>query len=262
MKDILCATDLSPASDTALYHALLIAGRAGKHVDLLHVLDKHASEESEARAREHMAHRIAEAGGSEVARVVIMRGDPLTAITEAASHAHGLVVLCTHGPRGLRQSLFGADILKLVRKLPIPALVVQEHSPRREMLDRIVMPVAAHEDVDKLEDITIELARLFAAEVEVYEVIRPLGAASEELARNKRETLRRLAEEGVRHREVNEESEVFSAGFAEPTIRHAEKAGASCIAMMAHASREYRFIADAEKERMFTNTPGIPVLCA
>jgi hypothetical protein len=55
---------------------------------------------------------------------------------------------------------------------------------------------------------------------------------------------------------------VFSVGFAEPTIRYAQRIDAGCIAIMAHASDELRYLADAEKERMLTNEPGIPVLSA
>ncbi|HNR56109.1 MAG TPA: hypothetical protein PKJ19_13145, partial [Flavobacteriales bacterium] len=59
-----------------------------------------------------------------------------------------------------------------------------------------------------------------------------------------------------------EPSTSFSIGFAQATIDYAEKVGAGALAIMAHASDEYRYIADAEKERMLTNTPRIPVLCA
>jgi hypothetical protein len=71
-----------------------------------------------------------------------------------------------------------------------------------------------------------------------------------------------LAERQVRCIEVQEPSTHFSIGFAEPTIRYAERIGAGCIAMMSHASNDHRYIADAEKERLLTNDAGIPVLCS
>jgi hypothetical protein len=55
---------------------------------------------------------------------------------------------------------------------------------------------------------------------------------------------------------------VFSMGFAEQTIRYAQEIGAGCIAIMAKASAEYSYIADAEKERMLANEARVPVLCA
>ncbi len=261
MNNILCATDLSAASETALFHALLVADRAGCKVELLHVLDKKAGPEEEGRALSELESRIAAARAEQVATPRLVRGEPLQGIAEAAQ-GHGLVVLGSHGPKGLRQNLFGADILKLVRKLPIPALVVQEHTPRNSSLDRIVMPVAAHEDIGRLIDMVCELARLFTAEVEVYQLMRPNESPSDELLSNKRDMLVRLEQEGLRYKEVNEPSTMFSVGFAEPTIRHAQSAGAACIAIMSHASQEYRYMADAEKERILTNEAGIAVLCA
>ena len=61
---------------------------------------------------------------------------------------------------------------------------------------------------------------------------------------------------------VEDDETSFSIGFAVQTIAYADRIGAGCIAIMSMASDEYRYIADAEKERMLTNEPGIPVLCA
>ncbi|MDQ3100345.1 MAG: hypothetical protein M3R08_03085, partial [Bacteroidota bacterium] len=65
--------------------------------------------------------------------------------------------------------------------------------------------------------------------------------------------LDRLGASGVRVKEVNEPSNSPSVGFAGPTLEYAERIGAGCIAIMCHASKEYRYMADAEKERMLTN---------
>jgi hypothetical protein len=128
-------------------------------------------------------------------------------------------------------------------------------------MGRIVMPVAGHSDISHMLDAVCMLARLYASEVHVYQLIRPNEQPSEELLSNKLVMLERLQREGIRHVEVNEPSTLFSIGFAEPTIRYAEKIGAGCIAIMSHASDEYRYMADAEKERMLTNSANIPVLC-
>ncbi|MEO5584342.1 MAG: hypothetical protein ABIQ75_02715, partial [Flavobacteriales bacterium] len=71
-----------------------------------------------------------------------------------------------------------------------------------------------------------------------------------------------LKKEGIAIKTVEEPSTSFSVGFSWPTIDYAKRVGAGCIAIMSVASDEYRYIADAEKERLLTNEPGIPVLCA
>jgi nucleotide-binding universal stress UspA family protein len=262
-QDILCATDLTAASDRAVRAAVMIAERSNIQVTLMHVLTK---EERTAEAKELVLQRMHEqaatTGGSE--RIVhhLQEGEFMKRIVEETHHGHSLMVLGTHGPRGLRQTLFGADILKLVRQSAIPSLVVQEDSPTDDLLGKIVLPVAAHEDIDRLLALVCALAKVFASEVHVYQLMRPMEQPSDELLANKLKMLQTLAFEGVRHQEVNEPSSTFSIGFAEPTIRYAERIGAGCIAMMCHASDEYRYIADAEKERLLTNDALVPILCA
>lgn len=262
-KDILCATDLTSASDDAVNAANLIATRSAKRATLLHVLGK---EERSTEAREDVITRmevqVLQAGAAGRMSLKLLEGDIMKVIAEETARDHSLLVLCTHGPKGLRQNLFGADILKLVRHAATPALVVQEGVRMEGLLKRIVMPVAAHADIDRLLDVVIALAKAFEADVHVYQLVRPGESPSDELLGNKLKMLTRLERDGIRHTEVNEPSTAFSIGFAQATIKYAEEVGAGALAIMSHASDEYRYIADAEKERMLTNPSRIAVLCA
>ncbi|MEO8590929.1 MAG: universal stress protein [Flavobacteriales bacterium] len=263
MKDILCATDLSPVSDNALRHALNLAERIGSNVTLLHVLGrKDRTAERQAQAEAAMDQQTASTQGAGRVVRLILEGDFVERIAEETAKEHAFMVVGTHGPHGLRQNLFGADILKLVRRSQIPCLVVQEESLVSPVLERIVLPVAGHATIGKLLDAVCALARAHAAEVHVFQLMRPNEQPSDELLANKLIMLQRLREEGIRHVEANEPFTEFSVGFAVATIKYASKVGAGLIAVMAHASDEYRYIADAEKERLLTNDALIPVLCA
>ncbi len=92
--------------------------------------------------------------------------------------------------------------------------------------------------------------------------MRPGEQPSDQLLKNKVLMLDRLEKEGIQRVESNVPSTVFSMGFAEQTLRFAQEIGAGCIAIMARASDDYRWIADAEKERLLVNAHSIPVLCA
>jgi len=261
--DLLCTTDLTQTSNTALHYALRIAERADSKISLLHVLSRAEQKDgAQGEVRRAMVQHVADAGGTERVQLILKEGDPLATIASESKAEHAMVVMGTHGPKGLRQNLFGADILKVVRKLAVPALVVQEGSPLGNDFERIVMPVAGHADIGGLLDAVCVLARLHASEVHVFQLMRPNEQPSEELLRNKLRMLEHLEREGIRHVAVNEPSTVFSVGFADATIRYAERVEAGCLAIMAHASDEYRYIADAEKERLLTNAAFIPVLCA
>jgi nucleotide-binding universal stress UspA family protein len=261
-QDILCATDLTPASDFAVRAATLLADRVGMNVTLLHVLNKdERSSEAQQKVQLAMRGQIDKAKGTGTMTPRMLQGDFMKVIAEESENGHSMLVLGTHGPRGIRQTLFGADILKLVREVVTPSFVVQEGTAVERIFEHIVMPVAAHSDIDRLLDIVCVLARAFASDVHVYQLMRPLEQPSKELLANKLKMLDRLKAEGVRHVEVNAPSTTFSIGFAEPTIRYAEELGSGCIAIMADASDEYRYIADAEKERILANDARIPVLC-
>lgn len=259
MKDILCATDLTSVSDSALRHALDLAGRLGSNVSLLHVLGR---KENRADVEAAMDRQINDARGAERITRLLLEGAYIDRIAEESAKDHAFMVVGTIGPHGLRQNLFGADILKLVRRSAIPSIVVQEKSPVRSSVDRIVLPVAGHSNIEKLLDAVCLLARTHAAQVHIFQLMRPNEQPSDELLANKLKMLRRLEEEKIRHVEANEPFTEFSVGFASSTIAYASRIDAGLIAIMAHASDEYRYIADAEKERLLTNDALIPVLCA
>ncbi|MBL7962449.1 MAG: universal stress protein [Flavobacteriales bacterium] len=258
MNDLLCPVDLSGAALVAADLASDLARRTGGEVTLLHVTDRKEESEDAAAALEAFRSRT---NGQAPMRTLLRNGDFLEEIGLESARGHALLVCGTHGARGLRQTLLGADILKLIRRSAVPSMVVQEHSTTAFGNGPLVMPVSGHANTAPLLDAVCMLARLGGNSVQVYQIMRPGESPSDQLLENKRKALYRLQEEGIRHEEVNEPMQGFSVGFAMQTIAHAARAGAACIAIMAHASDEYRWIADAEKERLLTNEPGIPVLC-
>lgn len=263
MNDILCPTDFTAAASSAQRYATVIAAKTGASITLLHVLDKHHHESAALADASSRMGTAAEALPNTVkVNEVFREGDPLKQIIAETQQGHGLMVVGTHGPKGLRQSLLGADILKLVRQVKVPSLVVQAESPTIPVMDRILLPVAGHDDIHVLLDAVCSLARAFGSVVHVFQVMRPGEQPSDQLLKNKVLMLDRLEKDGIQRIESNVPSTVFSMGFAEQTLRFAQEIGAGCIAIMARASDDYRWIADAEKERLLVNDHSIPVLCA
>lgn len=262
MNNVLYPTDLSETAQRGMAYAEHMAARFIGSVSLLHVLDKHAAKGKGAQQAKEVLEAHRAMLDLAPVDVLLREGEFMQEIAEESKSGHVLMVCSTHGPRGLKQSLFGANILKLVRKVAIPTLVVQKHSPQPNTFSTIVMPVGSHTAIDRLLDAVSFVAKHFGSKVHIYQLIRPGEDASPELLGNKSRMVNRLAAEGIPHKIVEEPSHSFSVGFSWPTIEYAQRIGADCIAIMSVSSEEYRYIADAEKERLLTNEPGIPVLCA
>lgn len=260
MKRILCPTDLSSTGDHAIDTATALASRTGAPLDLLHVV-RHMDERPEAMTDLAQIAAMVRTKGV-VCEGHVREGDIFQAIPAAVSEGgYDLMVLGTHGLRNLKQKLLGSDVLKLARKVKVPCVVVQELASASGM-ERIVMPVAGHKDVNGLLDVVCAMAKANNSEVHVFQAMRPMDQPSEQLLNNKRDMLYRLQTEGIAHLEANVPPDSFSVGYAKHIIGYAKKVGAGLIAVIADASPDMTHIADAEKERLLFNDAHIPVLCA
>ncbi|MFZ1658581.1 MAG: universal stress protein [Flavobacteriales bacterium] len=260
---ILCPTDLTLAADIALTHAGHLAARTKAAITLFHVLTKEElAKGGQVQMNEHSAN-LAELAKKDVKVEKLQReGATLKQITAESANGYKLMVAGTHGVQGFRQSMFGSDMLKLVRDSAVPTLVMQSFTTREPFTGRIVMPVAPHDDITPLLDAVCIMAKAYGAEVDVYQILKEGENSSNTLLRNKQIMHQYLDKQGVKHREVNEPVPKFYEGYAERTIHHANTIGAGCIAIMAKASGEHKKIADDEKQEIIVNKHGIPVLCA
>lgn len=257
---LLVPTDFTPAADTAVAYAVAL-GKASRCAPvLLHVLGK----EDHAVARERLdaaAANVRERHGLE-AEALVVEGRYMKRIDEVAEDPRfGFMVIATHGIRGLKQNLLGADILKIARKSPVPVVVVQEKS-RPGHAGPIVLPQGGHEHFRLLIEATAEIAGHLGTEVHIYAVDRPGEEPAEQTKRNMQAARTAFELAGVPFREVHEEPRVMSVGFARQTLEYAKSVDAGMIAVMAVPTAEYAHIAQADKEALITNKASIPVLLA
>jgi nucleotide-binding universal stress UspA family protein len=133
---ILVPTDGSDPSETALDHALDIAGRYGATVDALFVVDESypaamhydmvvEEEENEGERALNAAAAAAEEGDVPLERH-LRRGKPHEEIVDAADrYGTDLIVMGTHGRTGLdRFASTGSVTERVVRFTTVPTLVV------------------------------------------------------------------------------------------------------------------------------------------
>lgn len=139
-KVIVVATDFSPSAEAALDHALALAQTLKARVFLVHTYQLPligfpdgvvaASAELASRiinqAQDALSASVAKRAGSGVEIVPILKqADPRDGLLEVASEVSAdLIVMGTHGRRGIARALIGSVAESLVRASPVPVLTV------------------------------------------------------------------------------------------------------------------------------------------
>lgn len=264
MKKILVPTDFSAGAETAAGFAIDIANAAGTTVTFLHVHDeaKWSRLEVESRMgsfcnnvfRVHHVRCDSVISGSNIFKAIP---------EEASGGDYSLVVIATHGVQGLRQKMLGADILKLVKAIPVPALVVQRDAVFPEGgFKRMVFPVGGHDRFDRQVDAAVLIAGIFDTEVQIYSVRKKGDEWTPTLKKNIQMAEEAFDKKGIRYTRVNEEPNVLSVGYARQTLKYAAASRADLISVMSIPTREHYYYAQADKQEILTNAHQIPVLCS
>ena len=141
---IIVPTDLTSTAGQAIRQATAIAVKSNISLTLLHVLnDNSPSKEETGKILSGEAEVIYTQSGVHC-EIMIKEGNIFETIPYVAcEHDYDLMVIGTHGIKGIKQMLFGANILKLVAKIPMPVLVVQEESPLITSFHKLILPVKA-----------------------------------------------------------------------------------------------------------------------
>jgi len=258
--EIVVPFDFTEAAEKAIHQASLLNKQIPVTINLLHVVQSNDSMEIELKLKDEVK-KFADSGIP--FNVVIEKGSVLPTINSVCNklQAH-LMIIGTHGSKGIRQGLLGADILKLLKSNPCPSIVVQKTSEAVKQFNQILLPVGSHENYSSLVDAVILIASSAQAEVIIYSIKRPNEDPSDILIQNTQLTISKLKERDILFKEVSEESNMVSFGFAKQTIRYAEEHKVDLIAIIPNTSIDHAYFANADKEQLLTNPQGIAILCS
>jgi nucleotide-binding universal stress UspA family protein len=148
-QKILVPVDGSPTSNCGLQEAIRLAKLTGAQIRLLHVIDVMAPwQAAEAYAASADLLQWARKAGEEVlvaARALVHeQGIPVDTVSydstqgrvaelvadEAVRWKADIIVLGTHGRRGVGRVLIGSDAEQVVRSAPVPVLLVRDKTPQ------------------------------------------------------------------------------------------------------------------------------------
>ena len=160
IKNILVATDFGEAADAALTYGRTLAGAFGATLHVLHVVDTASFntvvadayagapdllEQAEEAARIQLDERVRDSDGSGPPMKKALRRAhiPAPAITQYATDERiDLIVMGTHGRRGVAHLLMGSVAERVVRTASCPVLTV--HHPEHEFVIPDMLASVAH----------------------------------------------------------------------------------------------------------------------
>lgn len=261
---ILIPVDFTDAANKAVIYGTSIAQKSGASIQLLHVFEDDGLPLDACKTNlQEMVDDVRSIHKVEC-DFLCEKGNIFNVIPDIASKGdYMMMVIATHGARGLRQKVFGPDILKLLKKVCIPSLVVQRDSiVPGEGIRSAVLPVGGHDEYDKMIQAMITIAGLFNPEIHLYSIVKPGFEHTNKLKENIRSAENAFSEKGIGFKRVAEDQNVFSVGFAKQTLKYAAENNAYLISIMVNATRENYYFADSDKQAILTNEHHIPVLCA
>lgn len=194
IEKILYPTDFSRCAAHALPHMLRLVERYRAELHLLHALVLHEADPGsvthplpnmeelykalEEQAAALLRAEVAAQGKEhiEIRRAQVRSISAASAILDyAAEHGIDLIVMGTHGRRGLRRLLLGSVAEEVVRLAPCPVLTVPEREMREGLagdnVERIVVPVDFSQHAKLALAYARELAAVYGAHLHLLHVV-------------------------------------------------------------------------------------------
>jgi len=259
-RKILVAIDLSEITSTVIGVAISLAKKTGLALSLIHIKQIKSSPDVEQQLKTINDEIV---GLQQLpCSYIIKTGSVFNEIArEASNPEYSLLIIGTHGFKGLREVMFGADILRLLKVMPVPVFTVQKgYVLPANGMDKILFPVASHTSFHLILEATVKFATWFNAEVHLYSIEKPNMPWTQQLIDNITLAETTFEKENVKFIRINEKLFSFSIGYSKQTLQYAQNIQAGLIAIMSSPAKEHIYFADGDKEQMITNKLLIPVL--
>lgn len=134
LESVLCPTDLSPAGNAALSYALSIARqfKAILYIQYISELEKPESREQVMARMPDLKEHHPQAGDVKVELIIDRDVEPSNSIVRFSDDREiGIIVMSTHGRKGLRRVYIGNNTAEVVRKANRPVLTVSHPFHKR-----------------------------------------------------------------------------------------------------------------------------------
>ncbi|NNE54461.1 MAG: universal stress protein [Flavobacteriales bacterium] len=256
---ILVPTDFTKVGETAINHALVMAGAVNGEVHVLHIIGN-KREIVEAKLQlETLQATIKKERNIDV-HTIVRIGSIFDDIDKVANEiGASLIIMGTHGLKGM-QFITGSRALKIVTESSIPFIIVQERDIRTTGYDTIVVPLDLQKETKQKLKLVAKMATYFDAEVYL---VSP--GESDEFLRNQLDRNINYAKNFFKEKNIKykvEITETKSGNFAKGMLKFAASVDADLVCIMNFYENSLMGILGGSYEQMvITNEAQIPVLC-
>lgn len=264
-KKIVVPIDFTATSNQAVKQAIIISRTVESSILLFHCMEHRSAEQkiNELKLVEENLEKLSaliESEGIQCSHIVAEGSifDQIPAIANRTDNY--MMVIGTHGIQGIKQKMLGADILKIVRKIYIPCLIVQEECTTNYS-NPVVFPVGGHLNFKRLAESTADFALKTGAEIHIFSISRKGEEVSETIRQNTVQAKEIFTNRSVKFKHHIEDAYVISVGYAKQTLKYANLIGAGMVSIMSVNSDEHYYLAQSDKETMINNEYNIPVFC-
>lgn len=193
--------------------------------------------------------------------IEIHEGSFMSVISTVLEKLHCTVALIgTHGKRGIKQNLFGSNILKLVKLLKMPSLIVQDNSKFPEHgFKNVFFPIASHSRFEMKIDQTEQIFEKDGV-IKLYALYKT-NNLDDSLRKNVKLCEHEFEKRDMRFELVEEDVNMYSVGYSRQSLEYIANHDIDLISIMAQVSNSNKSFGNADKENMILNPMGLPVLC-
>lgn len=260
MKKIVSLIDFTGVCELSLEHTSLLARESIAQVTLLHIVSAdQAPKEKEIKEEVRRFAKLLEDDGIPFS-VEIDYGPFFETIGESVKRLKAdLLVVGTHGLKGIKQNFVGSNILKLIRAIDIPALVIQSNTVTPiEGYTRILVPLLSRTENSELIEPVGDFANTFQSDV-IFLTYYTAQHESE-AKKNTQEVSDKIAALGITTRIELEKASEYSSSYSRSIVEFSDIEDAELITLIINRDFEHYFSTD-DQENILLNRLGKPVLC-
>lgn len=261
MKKIITLIDFTGVCELALEHTAVVARQSLSQVVLLHIApagqegrDKEIREEIRVFASQLETDGIPFSIEIDYGSFFEIVGNSIHKLKA------DMIIVGTHGIKGIKQNFVGSNILRLIRLIDIPALIIQGHSSTPiEGYLRLLIPLLGKTENEDLIEPVAKFGKVFNSEIHFLTYYTEENEA--EARRRTSELNDKIAASGLKTFVDLEKTGLYNNNYSRSIVEFADIEDCELITLIIGNNGFTNYFSEEDQENILLNRLGKPVLC-